>query len=61
MDRFNPFRVPKPNRPVAAVKGVTAWFRPTIKPWSTTPGDWNVIKLSGNRTGYVKTSDLRFA
>jgi hypothetical protein len=61
MDRFNPFRLPKPNRPVGAIKGITFWFRPTIKPWVTEPVDWNVIKLSGDRTGYVKTSDLHFA
>jgi hypothetical protein len=61
MDRFNPFRLPKTQRPVASVRSLTAWLRPVIKPWATSPEDWTVIKLSGDRTGYVKTSDLRFA
>ena len=60
MDRFNPFRLPKTQRPVASVRSVTAWLRPVIKP-DTDPKEWAVIRLSGDRTGYVKTSDLRFA
>jgi hypothetical protein len=60
MDKFNPFRIPKPNRTVGAVKSVPVWLRPGIKP-DTGPDDWKVIKLSGDRAGYVKTQDLRFA
>ena len=61
MDRFNPFKIPKTNRAFGAIRTATVFFRPVIKPWDTDPSDWLVVKLSGDRTGYVKTSDLRFA
>jgi len=44
----------KTNRVVGAVRAIPLWFRPKIKPGVTRPEDWFVVKLSGNRTGYVK-------
>ena len=58
MARFNPFQIPKSNRVVGAVKSIPLWFRPNIKPWSTRPEDWKVIKLSGDRVGYVESKNL---
>ena len=58
MDKFNPFKIPKSNRVVGAVKSTPLWFRPNIK-FSTIPEDWKVLKLSGDRTGYVESKFLQ--
>ena len=47
-------KLPKSNRIVGAVKTVPLWFRPLIKTDVTRPEDWFVVKLSGNRTGYIE-------
>lgn len=54
---MTPF-LPKPNRVVGAVKSVPLWFLPKIKPGVTRPEDWFVVKLSGNRTGYIEAKFL---
>ena len=58
MDKFNPFRIPKSNRVVGAVKAIPLWFLPNIKPFVTRPEDWKVLKLSGDRTGYIEAKNL---
>lgn len=52
--RFNPFQIPKPNKVLGVVKTLPVWLRPNIKPYVTKPEDWFVIKLSGDRVGYVE-------
>lgn len=49
---------PKSNRVVGAVKAIPLWFRALIKPGVTEPEDWFVVKLSGNRTGYIEAKNL---
>jgi len=58
MDRFNPFQIPKPNKVVGAIKALPLWFRPNIGP-GTSPEDWKVLKLSGDRTGYIESKFLQ--
>lgn len=48
----------KSNRVVGTVKTVPLWFRPLIKPGVTNPEDWFVVKLSGNRTGYIEAKHV---
>jgi hypothetical protein len=48
----------KSNRVVGAVKTVPLWFRPKYVPGSSLPEDWFVVKMSGNRTGYVEAKQL---
>jgi hypothetical protein len=59
--KFNPFRklIPKSNRVLATLKSFPVWLRPNIKPWVTKPEDWFVIKLSGDRVGYVEAKSLQ--
>lgn len=56
--KFNPFLIPKSNRIVATVKSVPLWFRPNYRPGVTNPEDWKVVKLSGDRVGYVEAKNL---
>ena len=55
MDKFNPFRIPKTNKVVAAVRSFPVWYKPNFRPGITNPEDWYVVKLSGDRTGYVQS------
>ena len=48
----------KSNRVVGVVKTVPLWFRPKYVPGWSLPQDWFVVKLSGNRTGYVEAKSL---
>lgn len=57
MDKSSPFKVPKSNKVVGSVKAIPLWFRPNIK-FETIPEDWRVIKLSGDRTGYVESKSV---
>ena len=49
----------KSNRVVGVVKTVPLWFRPKYVPGWSLPQDWFVVKLSGNRTGYVEAKHVR--
>ena len=51
-------KLPKPNKVVGAVKAIPLWFRPNIKPFVTSPEDWRIVKLSGDRTGYIEAKNL---
>lgn len=51
-------KLPKSNRIVGAVKAIPLWFRPAYNPGWSLPSDWFIVKLSGNRTGYIEAKQL---